>query len=99
MEADSPPSPSSPQPSPYGKRRGMGQQPGQGEEEPGENGDERAVGMEEDEEDEDGGLPLGREDPVVREIPVYLSTELAQQLYVCGVVCPCLQTDSGDVKC
>lgn len=35
-------------------------------------------GMEADE-DEDGGLPLG-DDPVVREIPVYLSTELAQQL-------------------
>lgn len=31
------------------------------------------------EEDEGGALPLG-EDPLVREIPVYLSTELAEQL-------------------
>ena len=44
-----------------------------------EEGDDEEEEEEEDE-DEDGGLPLGREDPVVKEIPVYLSTELAQQL-------------------
>jgi hypothetical protein len=74
METDAPGPPSQTQLSPYGKKQAGG---GQGQED----------GMEEDcseqgladEEDEDGGLPLG-DDPVVREIPVYLSTELAQQL-------------------
>lgn len=42
-------------------------------------GEEGEGMMEAEEEDEDGGLPL-KDDPVVREIPVYLSTELAQQL-------------------